>query len=172
MSWHESLSAADERWSARLRIADRPGVLRTVAKFLAHSGDSWFWLAGLIVVWFVATPIWKYRAAVIVVGIIGTAVLVQILKLAFRRERPQGEWGAIYRKTDPHSFPSGHAARAGLLLGLSLWLGPAWFAAVLLFWTPLMPLSRVAMGVHYVLDIAAGFIFGFLISIGVGLALA
>lgn len=171
MTVHDKLVSFDARISARLRIAEKPGALRAAAKFLAHSGDSWFWLAGLIVVAVLGSAGWKYWALAFIAGILGVAVLVQAMKYIIRRERPQGDWGAIYRKTDPHSFPSGHAARAGLLLGLSLWLGPPWFAALLLVWTPLMPLARVAMGVHYVLDIAAGFAFGFLISIGLGLAL-
>ncbi len=37
------------------------------------------------------------------------AVIVLAIKFSIRRRRPEGEWGAMYRKTDPHSFPSGHA---------------------------------------------------------------
>jgi hypothetical protein len=37
----------DARLSSRMRIAEKPGLLRTLAAILAHSGDSWFWLAGL-----------------------------------------------------------------------------------------------------------------------------
>jgi undecaprenyl-diphosphatase len=77
-----------------------------------------------------------------------------------RRQRPPGEWGAIYRQADPHSFPSGHAARALMLAVLGLSLGPAWFAAALCVWGPLVALARVAMGVHYVSDIAVGALLG------------
>ena len=51
-------------------------------------------------------------------GILILAALVLAIKFLVRRQRPEGEWGAIYRNTDPHSFPSGHAARAVLLAGL------------------------------------------------------
>ena len=81
------------------------------------------------------------------------------------RRRPEGEWGAIYRKTDPHSFPSGHAARAFLLPVLALATGPAWFVLALWIWAPLVGLARVAMGVHYLSDIVAGAAVGLVMGV-------
>lgn len=152
--------AWDERISARLRVAEKPGFLRSAAAFLAHSGDSWFWILALGIVWFLGGPDWKHRAVVLIGGIVVTAVLVLSLKFTFRRSRPEGEWGDIYRKTDPHSFPSGHAARAFLLPVLASGVGPEWFFIALAVWGPLVALARVAMGVHYVSDIAAGILVG------------
>jgi membrane-associated phospholipid phosphatase len=51
-----------------------------------------------------------------------------------------------------------------LLAVLGLGLGPVWFAITLLIWAPLVALARVAMGVHYLLDILAGFGFGILMG--------
>ena len=48
------------------------------------------------------------------------AALVLVLKFLIRRRRPEGEWGGIYRQTDPHSFPSGHAARSVLIAVLAV----------------------------------------------------
>ena len=145
-------------------MATQPGPLRTLAIFMAHSGDSWFWGIGLTVIWWIGNPEWKHRALVLLVGILGTAFIVQILKFSFRRRRPEGDWGKIYRKTDPHSFPSGHSARAGLLLGLGFWLGPSWFTLTLVIYSPLMALARIVMGVHYSLDVVAGYVIGLLIG--------
>jgi undecaprenyl-diphosphatase len=89
------------------------------------------------------------------------------IKLLVRRRRPEGEWGAIYRRTDPHSFPSGHAARAGLLATLIAGWGPAWLAPILLVWAPLVILARVAMGLHYLSDVLAGAALGVLVGIGI-----
>ena len=86
------------------------------------------------------------------------------IKFTVRRSRPEGEWGSIYRSTDPHSFPSGHAARAAMLAVLALGLGPVWFAVVLLIWAPLVALARVAMGLHYLLDALAGVLIGVVIA--------
>jgi len=84
------------------------------------------------------------------------ALIVTALKFSIRRRRPEGEWGAIYRSTDPHSFPSGHAARAALLAVSSLVWGPSWLGALLVLWAPIVSLARVAMGLHYLSDVIAG----------------
>jgi undecaprenyl-diphosphatase len=96
----------------------------------------------------------------VLASIAGLAASVLLIKLVVRRRRPEGEWGAIYRNTDPHSFPSGHAARAILLAVLAVAWGPWWLAAVLLLWAPLVALSRVAMGLHYLSDVVAGAVLG------------
>jgi undecaprenyl-diphosphatase len=92
------------------------------------------------------------------------AILVFAIKLIVRRERPEGEWGSVYRSSDPHSFPSGHAARAILLAVLTLSWGPVWLAVILCLWAPLVALARVAMGVHYLTDVLVGAVLG----LGVG----
>jgi undecaprenyl-diphosphatase len=84
------------------------------------------------------------------------------LKFVIRRRRPEGRWGSIYRNSDPHSFPSGHAARAFLIAVLAAGLGPAWAAIALWLWAPLVSIARVAMGVHYLSDVVAGLIVGIL----------
>jgi undecaprenyl-diphosphatase len=158
--WLRRLLELDARLSARLRIAEQPGPLRSLAAVLAHSGDSWFWLAGLGLVWLLDPNGWRARAGVLIVSILATAALVMIIKFTVRRRRPEGEWGGIYRSTDPHSFPSGHAARAVMLAVLALGLGPAWFALLLVAWAPLVGLARVAMGVHYLSDVVVGMALG------------
>ena len=94
------------------------------------------------------------------------AVLVLSIKLLIRRRRPEGEWGGIYRSTDPHSFPSGHAARAALLAVMAMALGPAWFGWLVVLWSPVVAAARVLMGVHYVSDVVAGYLLGLLVGWG------
>jgi undecaprenyl-diphosphatase len=160
----------DARASSRMRVAEQPGWTRRFAVFFAHSGDSWFWGLGLVLLWLWGTPTWKHWAVVLFGGIAVLAVLVLSLKFLVRRRRPEGEWGGIYRQTDPHSFPSGHAARAMLIAVLAAGLGPTPLAAVLWVWAPLVALARVAMGVHYLSDIVAGALLGVLVGLlGLGL---
>jgi undecaprenyl-diphosphatase len=156
----ESLLELDLRLSQALRVAERPGLLRSLAAFMAHSGDSWFWLLGLGILWLVGSDFWKSRALALAVSILVTAALVMLIKFTVRRRRPEGEWGVIYRNTDPHSFPSGHAARAVMLLVIVALLGPSWLAILLLIWAPLVSLARIAMGLHYISDVAAGIALG------------
>ena len=149
--------------SARLR-AEKPGWLRRFAMLLAHSGDSWFWLLGLAIVGWLGTPYWRGRMITFGIGVLVTAVLVMIVKFTVRRRRPEGDWGGIYRSTDPHSFPSGHAARSFMLATMAVAYGPPWFALVLVIWAPLVALARVAMGVHYFSDVFVGALVGILMG--------
>lgn len=155
----------DARLSSQMRVAEKPGLLRNVAIFFAHSGDSWFWLAGLILVWFFSNTEWRHWETVEFFGIGGLAAVVLIVKFMVKRKRPEGDWGDIYRNTDPHSFPSGHAARAFLIAVLASALAPTWLALVLWVWAPLVALARVAMGVHYLSDIIAGAILGIIVAL-------
>jgi membrane-associated phospholipid phosphatase len=150
----------DARLSARMRVAERPGLLRTLCAFLAHSGDSWFWGAGLALLWWLGNSFWRPWALTVLLSIIALAAIVLAIKFTIRRRRPEGDWGSMYRTTDPHSFPSGHAARAILIAVLAIGLGPGWLAAILCIWAPLVALARVAMGVHYLSDVVAGFAVG------------
>ena len=160
-----TLLETDARWSQKLRIAEQPGPLRRLAIFLAHSGDSWFWGIGLVLVWWLGDESWKRAAVWIFIGIAVTAIVTQALKWLIRRERPEGQWGALYRSVDPHSFPSGHSSRVAMLAVLAIGLGPAWFALLLALWAPLVALARVAMGVHYLSDILAGATLGIVIGL-------
>lgn len=157
----------DARYSQKLSLAEKPGFLRSCAVFFAHSGDSWFWWGGLGLLWWLGSSFWQGWARTILLSIIGLAVLVLAIKFLVRRQRPQGEWGGFYRKTDPHSFPSGHAARAFLIAVLITSLGPAWLIAIAWLWALLVCLARVAMGVHYLSDILGGMLIGCLAGTGV-----
>jgi membrane-associated phospholipid phosphatase len=161
----DKLLELDIYHSRRLNIAGQPGRLRSAAAVLAHSGDSWFWLAGLAFVYILGDTAWKFRAVALAASILATAVLVLALKFSIRRRRPDGPWGEIYRSTDPHSFPSGHAARAFLIAVLAIGLGPAWFGISALLWAPFVTLARVAMGVHYLSDVLAGVLVGLVMGL-------
>ena len=155
----------DARWSARLRVAEKPGISRTLAMVFAHSGDSWFWLLGLGLLWAFGNPAYQDLTIRFIAAILVLAVLVMTIKFTIRRSRPEGDWGAVYRKTDPHSFPSGHAARAAMIAILALLWCPIAIGLALTLWALLVSLARIAMGVHYPSDVLAGAILG--VSFGV-----
>ena len=161
----EKLLELDRRWSARISFSNRPPAVRAIGALFAHSGDSWFWGAGLVAVWLLGDVFWKEWALVLFIGIFVTATIIIALKVLIRRQRPEGEWGAIYRRTDPHSFPSGHAARATMLAVLVVGMGPAWLVPIMLIWAPLVTLSRVAMDLHYLSDAVAGAALGILVGL-------
>lgn len=150
----------DEAATARLTIPPERKLLHAAALGLAHTGDSLVWAALFIGAWFLGGPPWKARVIVAVAGFIINELATRIIKMSIRRQRPTGTSGAIYRRTDPYSFPSGHAARAVMLSMLSGIFGPPVLFIVILVWAPLMVTSRIAIGIHYVLDVAAGLVMG------------
>ena len=155
----------DERFSRSAQAQEQPSLIRALAVVLAHSGDSWFWILGLGFLWWFGDAYWKRLAVVMLIGIVLTALVVMAIKFTVRRSRPEGEWGRIYRSTDPHSFPSGHAARSTMLAVLALGMGPLWLGLTMLVWAPLVGLARTIMGVHYPSDILAGMVLGTLLGV-------
>jgi len=139
--------------------------------FFAHSGDSWLCLLVLGIVYRYAELPWNLLAGKLGLGMLLVSLLVGLIKLSVKRSRPPGEWGRLYRSTDPHSFPSGHAARTFLLCTMAVGLGPAWLAASLCLWALMVSRARIALAVHYVSDVAAGFALGTLTGVVILLVL-
>lgn len=165
MFWQKILTL-DETITGSLRIHEDQKRMRPVGVFFAHSGDSWFILLLLAIIWFVTRGLWHRLTALMAIAVFILALLVLSVKFLIRRRRPEGTWGAIYRNSDPHSFPSGHAARTMMLAVLTLLLGPIWVGVALTLWALSVSLARVGMGVHYFSDIFAGIILGILFAFG------
>lgn len=102
------------------------------------------------------------------VSVLGSGLAVKITKAYFVRERPLD---IAYYPVDSFSFPSGHATAGVALEGFLCYLlmmeakSPRmqifWLVTGLLF-NLLMGLSRIYLGVHFVTDVFAGWLLGFL----------
>ena len=147
----EKIRSIDAYLTTPLVLPAQPRTARILGLGLAHSGDMPIWIVLLA---------WKTRAVVTFAGLVLVEIVVIGIKMIVRRRRPPGTEGMIYRKADPFSFPSGHAARAVLLSLLALRMGPSAAFVAIVLWSPLMVLSRIAIGIHYVLDVIAGAILG------------
>ncbi|MGV8026860.1 MAG: phosphatase PAP2 family protein [Anaerolineaceae bacterium] len=160
----ENILKKDISQSQKLRSFGENKVLHPLAVFLAHSGDSWYWLAFLFLIWIFSKSIWHTYAAFLAATILIQAVLVLAIKFAIKRSRPAGDWGAIYRNSDPHSFPSGHATRAAMLTVLFWGLHLTPLAIIVTIWVLLVSFARVILGVHYLSDVVAGWVLGVLLG--------
>jgi len=160
----EKIRSIDASLTAPLVLPERPRAPRLCALGLAHTGDMPVWIVLLAVAWFLGDDAWKQRAVITFAGLAMLEIVVIGIKMIVRRQRPPGTEGLIYRKADPYSFPSGHAARAVLLSLIALRLGPAEAFIAIVAWSPLMVLSRIAIGIHYVLDVVAGAALGALFT--------
>ena len=165
VSYINRITDFDEKVTGALRIEPQEGTLFKLAAIIAHSGDSWLWCGILFLLWLFSAGDRERIIAYWGGSIALTACFVFVLKRVIARTRPEGEWGNIYRKTDPYSFPSGHAVRGGLILMLAVnTFEQKWIIGIFAVWAILMILSRVATGVHYFLDVLGGFILGLMIG--------
>lgn len=165
MSLLDQIQKVDEEISARLVLQKEFGLTHKLMALIGHSCDSWYWLLGLALVWaFTRGPI-RTTAILWGLALASLAVIVLGIKFLLRRPRPEGEWGSIYRVTDPHSFPSGHAARAMTIAFMALqFQNPLWFIG-LFIWAIMVGFSRVALRLHYFSDILVGWLIGALSGI-------
>jgi membrane-associated phospholipid phosphatase len=157
----------DQKISKLFFISEEKLLMRKFAAFFAHSGDSWFLEIGLFLIWFFSRGAQHKYSALFAGAIIIQALFVLALKFLVKRRRPEGNWGAVYRNTDPHSFPSGHAARVIMLAFLCFGLDFSQLGWVVLVWGICVSFARVSLGVHYLIDIFAGWLIGILLSIAI-----
>jgi len=160
------IQSLDATLTMPLTLPPRRGLPQLLALGLAHSGDSPVWVGLCALAWLLGSADWKARAVVVFAGLVIAEVVVIVIKMSIRRPRPPGTAGRIYRRADPYSFPSGHAARAAMLCIVAFAMGPAAAALAVTAWSPFMIMSRIAIGIHYVFDVIAGIALGILLSVG------
>lgn len=161
----QTILEKDIIYSQKLRTWGEQKIPHPISSILAHSGDSWYWLAFLFLVWIFTDSPWRTISAFWAGSILIQAVLVLCIKFGIKRSRPAGEWGAVYRNSDPNSFPSGHATRVVMLAALAWGMNMHLAAPLLTIWALLVSFARVILGVHYLSDIIAGWILGILLAV-------
>jgi len=127
---------------------------------------------GLALLWWAGHFTRQSIAVPLIIGYLLSVLLTTLLKYTVRRRRPEGEWGALYRKTDPHSFPSGHAARAVTLSMVVLARDVVLAGVLLLAWSLAVGFARIVLGVHFLVDVLAGYLLGLAIGLAIGLWMA
>ncbi|MHB8054171.1 MAG: phosphatase PAP2 family protein [Candidatus Aminicenantales bacterium] len=154
----------DTEGSAWLRKLGK-GKGRWVWVVLAHSADLTILFPAAGLIWLFGTDDWKSRAWKAGLALIIGTFLTGLLKLFFRRRRPDGRWGALDRLVDPHSFPSGHANRVAILAVFAGMHGTPILAAGVAIWALAVGLSRIILGMHYISDVLAGLFFGAAVAV-------
>jgi len=156
-------------WFGALR-ADAPGVLRWASAFTAIGGAPVTLGVTLVAtLWLLAKRL-RGRALLLAATVLLERLLVELLKEAFGRPRPQVEHlpGSL-------AFPSGHAANsmtAYLALALIAVPGSYRRLAVLaaLAITLLVGVTRLVLGVHWASDVVGGWTLG-LSAVGLAVAI-
>ncbi|MGA8851925.1 MAG: diacylglycerol kinase family protein [Aeromicrobium sp.] len=145
---------------------------------LLNSAAVAFSTVGCIIglVGFLAHALWQRerRIGIWIVASGATALAGNaLLKLVFRRERPLTV--GTLNDIGGYSFPSGHAAGAGMFFTVAILVtivltGRGWRRRILIAIFSVLGLfvaaSRVLLGVHWTSDVAAGLVFGVGVTLG------
>jgi len=139
-----------------------PQSLQTI--FLVITSVGSFWSATAIVMGAFVLRLYQltWRLAI---SVFTTYGLLVVTKELFARHRPEEVLNGIYVRTLEASaaFPSAHTAVATMLaltLRTYIPVPTIWQWLIVLVWIGLVGLSRVYLGVHTPLDVAAGFALG------------
>ncbi len=140
-------------------------ALTSAMEFFSLVGSPLFLtILGLIVVGIFIYQKHKRAVVLFLIGMAGELLLDTLLKLFFKRARPEAFFG--YALPSSYSFPSGHALGSLCFFGILAWLVTAriknkigktliWLTAIFLILS--IGISRIYLGVHYPSDVLAGF---------------
>jgi undecaprenyl-diphosphatase len=151
VSIDQAILLSVRRWESAL--------MTRLMRALTHLGDSASWMVIGLVLAAAGHPRW---CALLATGA-GLAVAVsQVLKRLCCRARPScglGGFAALVENPDAFSFPSGHTAAA---FGIAMALAGegSGLGVLVLVLAAGIAVSRVYLGAHYPLDVAAGVLVG------------
>ncbi|XP_025414940.1 phospholipid phosphatase 6 [Sipha flava] len=146
----------------------------TYYRGLEYSCHGIVWIAcWLAFIWFVwSRPLFQMQVNFLV-GLFIDIIVVAIIKAFVRRRRPVGnrndQWVSI--GPDAYSFPSGHVSRAIFITFYFSKLYPLDNLIVLFLsiWAIAVSSSRILLRRHYLLDVIAGVILGYLVCVGLSM---
>lgn len=152
----------DRRWAERLYAFSQRRVLLPVFNAVSWLGDGVLWYAAIVALALLGGTEGRDVAAhMVLAGALNLAVYLWI-KRRIARARPYVACPSIRlsgRPLDQFSFPSGHVLHATTFSALLIHTYPE-ATIVLLPLTVLIAWSRLALGLHYPSDVAAGALMG------------
>jgi len=169
MNIFSSINIADLRISEAV-LALRSNELTQFLLGVTKIGD-WYIICALLVILIIALYVYKKRDLIVplLVTVASAEFVVVVLKYLVGRARPGGNISLFVESSS--SFPSGHAALSLAFFGLIIYVvnklpnkkNIKIIVTILLsLLIILIGFSRIYLGVHFLSDVLAGFLFGFL----------
>lgn len=173
-------------------LSNRNQLTRWLASLSQTGKSEWYLVPALLIYLVAATADWRNaghrgrarlvvlfgQAAFLFSSVAITGIAVNLVKIVVGRARPTmfGELGAYH--FDPFvvskyfsSFPSGHSTTLGTVAAvLMIWFPRQWLPIGFVFLT--LSSFRVPAAAHYPSDVAAGFMFGLVLTIAMARFLA
>jgi undecaprenyl-diphosphatase len=154
LSFDEALLLGMRRFQSPVRT--------TIARALTRAGDASSWTALGVACLASFTPRGRHLGLRLAAATGAATLLSQALKRSLTRARPDvsiSGFEALAANPDRFSFPSGHTAAA---FGVAVAFGgePFGLGPLALLLAVGIGLSRVYLGAHYPLDVAAGAVLG------------
>ena len=154
LSFDEALLLGFRRFHSPIRTA--------IARALTRIGDGKSWTAIGLACLASRTPLGTHLGLRIAAATLGATALSQSLKRSLTRARPDASiagFEPLAENPDRFSFPSGHTA-AAFAVAVAFAGEPGGLGPLALLLATGIGLSRVYLGAHYPLDVAAGGMLG------------
>lgn len=149
-------------------------ALDWIMRIITEFGDQYFFIFLSAIIYWTIDKKFGFR---FMIAFLGSAFVNGGLKAMTNKPRPYQEGArAILQETTGSSMPSGHAQSAGAI-GINMWneyYYAKWVRIMMVLLIILVPLSRVYLGQHYLIDVVAGLFLGlvlgslFMFLLGVG----
>jgi len=154
LSFDEAVLLGFRRFHSPIRTA--------IARALTRIGDGKSWTAIGLACLASRTPLGTHLGLRIAAATLGATALSQTLKRSLTRARPDASiagFEPLAENPDRFSFPSGHTA-AAFAVAVAFAGEPGGIGPLALLLATGIGLSRVYLGAHYPLDVAAGGMLG------------
>jgi undecaprenyl-diphosphatase len=165
----DAIEQRDHRLMRRVHRWMAPRWIRLWMICATRGGDGWLWYTlGLVLLVAGGEP--RFRAvggAALAAGL--GIILFLWLKRAFGRTRPcnlQPHCWSTLLPPDQFSFPSGHTITAVSVATVVMAFYPG-LALGLIFCAASIAVSRILLGMHFLSDVVAGGLLGYLLGTGV-----